>query len=139
MTEAVQNTDTTNEVAAFKERVYTNATRWARGRGYESQVQQYLEELGIVPVLVFSSADDETVQSINSAVYAKLEELGRTEYADELGLLRPGTREVTVQVKVRLTPDEVAALIRQRPDEAVQVQGRRALVVEVRDEGDGTE
>lgn len=135
MTETVQGTDARNEVAAFKERVYTRALEWGRRRGYTDQVEQYLRELDLTPTLVFTGQDGETVESLNAAVYAKLEELGQTQYADELGLERPGTREVTLQVRVRLTPEEVRNLVNARADEPVQVQGRRALVVEVRDEG----
>lgn len=105
-------TDTTqdNPVAALKERVYTRALELTVGTYHRSEVEGYLRELGLAPTLVFPVDENETVESVNAAVYAKLEELGQTHYADRLGVERPGTQEVTLSVTFRLSPEELESL-----------------------------
>lgn len=119
--------DNNNQVAQFKERVYNRALELTRGIGRENDVRRHLEELGLNPTVRFEVRDGETVESLNTAVFAKLEQLGYTQYADELGLERPGTEQVTVEVTVRLSPDEITAL---SLDE-VRVLGKRPVRVSV--------
>lgn len=105
-----QNTTQDNPVAALKERVYTRALELTVGTYHRGEVEGYLRELGLVPTLVFPVGEGETVESVNAAVYAKLEELGQTHYAEQLGLERPGTKEVTLSVTFRLSPEELESL-----------------------------
>lgn len=100
----------TNGVAELKERIYNRAMQLTRDTGQQYEAERYLRELGMAPVQQFEVGADETVESVNAAVFAKLAELGLTRYADELGLERPGTQEVTVRVTFRLSPQELANL-----------------------------
>lgn len=130
--------DDNNQVATFKERVYTRAVELSRGIGRENDVRRYLEELGLAPTVRFEVRDGETVESLNTAVFAKLEELGYTQYADELGLERPGTQEVTVTLTVRLSPDE-ASMLHDAGASEVRILGKRPVSVTVASGAEPTE
>jgi hypothetical protein len=136
-----ETTSTTGEdVATFKQRVYTEITRQVADTHVEEQVQRWLRELNLAPILVFAPGEDETVESLTAALYAKVDELERTgevesyrarRLLDDLGLERPGTRPVTVRLAVRLSPQEAeqladgrlslnTVLARQQPQVTVQ-------------------
>jgi hypothetical protein len=124
-------------VAAFKRRVYTQVTEHVAGTYQQEQVGRWLRELNLAPIQVFAPGDGETVESLTAAIYNKVDDLERTGQVesrdvrglvDRLGLERPGTRPRTVQVAVRLSPQEAEQLADGRLSLATVLERQRAEV-----------